>query len=291
MLDRERRSRVVFDPRTDSPIYVRRIRSSSNGGERPRMRRRLLALTLGAALVPTATAHAATPLEISSVSAVNARTLEVRFNQTLSRDLINMVAANNSNTSYLHQFIRLSGGQAGGPDAALTGTAPLSTQASGTRNYTVETVADDRCASCSRPRSRSPRAASISSASNTGDGTPLASHLFTGRESGLGHGRQRDRARDVHRRRGGGRDARPADRERARQPRHPARVPAARHQRHAGRRVHQHHQLRPLRRRGAARAGLRRARARQRPQGRTTSTSRATSTARRRTRSRSPRAR
>ena len=146
----------------------------------------LLALTLAVALIPAATARAATPLQISSVSALDARTVELRFNQTLSRDLINMVAANNSNTSYVHQFVRLSGGQAGGPDAALTGTAPLSQQASGTRNYPVESTADDRLRIVLPAATTLVAGREYTLRLDTGDGTPLAAHLFTGADDGSG---------------------------------------------------------------------------------------------------------
>jgi hypothetical protein len=134
----------------------------------------------------SAAAQAATPLQVSSVSALNARTLEIRFNQTLSRDLVNMVAANNSNTSYVHQFIRLSGGQAGSPDAALTGTAPLSTQASGTRNYNVETAAGDRLRVVLPAATTLTAGREYTLSLNTGDSTTLAENLFSGVEAGSG---------------------------------------------------------------------------------------------------------
>src|ERR1700754_4537547 len=145
------------------------------------MRRWLLALTLASALVTTA-AQAATPLQISSVSALNARTVEIQFKQTLSRDVTNMVPANNSNTSYVHQFVRISGGQAGSPDAALTGTAALSAQASGTRNYPVETAANDRLRIVLPAGVTLTAGRQYSLSLDTGDATTLAENLFTGME-------------------------------------------------------------------------------------------------------------
>jgi hypothetical protein len=146
----------------------------------------LLAPALAVALTASATAHAATPLQVSSASALNARTIELRFNQTLSRDLVNMVTANNSNTSYVHQFVRLAGGVEGAPDAALTGAAPLSVQVSGTRNYAVETAADDRLRIVLPATVTLAAGREYSLRLDTGDGTPLADHLFTGTEDGSG---------------------------------------------------------------------------------------------------------
>jgi Domain of unknown function (DUF5107)/Collagen triple helix repeat (20 copies) len=108
-------------------------------------RRGVLAVTAVALLaggVAAGPAQAA-GLAIDEVTARDARTLDVRFDKPLGADLLGMVAANNSNASYLHQFVRISGGQAGDPDAALTGAAPLSQQVSGTRNYVVETPRRD----------------------------------------------------------------------------------------------------------------------------------------------------
>lgn len=97
-------------------------------------------LGLGAA---SAAPAAARDLQVDAVEARDAKTVDIRFNQKLSADLRSMVQGNASDASYLQQFVRVSGGETGSPDAGLTGAAPLSTQVPGSRSYAVESPQRD----------------------------------------------------------------------------------------------------------------------------------------------------
>jgi hypothetical protein len=72
-------------------------------------------------------------LSVSDVRAIDARSFEITFNTALNEQIRQFVTGN---ANYLAEFIRVSGGTAGQPDAALDG-GPLN-EIAGTRVFTVD---------------------------------------------------------------------------------------------------------------------------------------------------------